>query len=171
MKFVRQLDTSQTYTNENNEECIIAPCYIEDPIIDFWLGVCKKRDVAMLVEDTNTTFFDPGGMLIKNEPEIWIEPNNQRMGCWLRSAESLYRKLKKPGTWANHISHGPKHVFIPGAYKDIILTPETALLASQQFEQEWRARVDEADDLHAQRAQLIADLGMIDGQELKNHTH
>ncbi len=84
MKFVRQTNYGDTHVDPKRGEMFIAPHYVEEPLVDAWLGAVARHETPMTVEEApDGAFFDPGGMVMQGEAEVWVEVNGQRLGCFL----------------------------------------------------------------------------------------
>ena len=167
MKFIRQADMNAHYV-EDGKELWIPPIYCEELLVEAWLAG-NPSGLALQVEGApDGAFFDPGGMVMGGEAEIWVVVGAQRIGCHLRGAESLLPLLRRRSKWREGAPQEPPHTFIRGAYKHVLLTPATADAAADLIEAEWRVRVDECDGLWAQRAGVLRAAGVLDRRAEKN---
>lgn len=170
MRFIKQKDMSAQYLDPEGNECWNPPIWCEEPLVDEWLKACAERsDIEMEVTDApDGAFLDPGGMVMRGEPMAHVEVNGQRLTTYLRSAESLASRLRRPNKWREP-DDGPAHVLVRSPTRGhVLLTLETALLAADAFEAENNARAHEVDAWWEKRDAALARAGAVDGMAAKN---
>lgn len=147
MKFVRQTDWSASHRDDEGKECWIPPHYVEEPLVQAWLVATARHGTPMTVEDApDGAFFDPGGMVFEDEPRVEVVVNGQKLGCWLRGADTLVPVLRRECRWAEGFA-GPPHCLVRGRYKNVLLTLETARAAADVIEAEANRRAAECDEI------------------------
>ncbi len=167
MKFIKQKNMGESYI-EQGKAAWHPPVWCEEPLVDSWIAACAHSGIELEVVDTEGAFFDPGGMVMHDEPECAITVNGQQMWTFLRSAESLVPRLRKECQWREGFE-GPPHVFVRSPLRGhVLLTPETAALAADAFEKEAEERAAEADKWWAERDVALKDAGAIDAMALRN---